>query len=283
MAPPLCGRRARGKPRCRPHAARAPGFRKPAGKWISGAADLPPLSSLSTGGFPFYSAIFRDSYWPWPRRSSGNGGKPSQPQPEWKIRPVAFGRQGGKEAKGRAADEAAARRKLRACPLADAKAAGFVKCPPESRRPSGTWGTKSEPRAFGLAEPVRRDTGLRSRTCPGGRRGFGQRLRGLRNRGNPGLRLMDPSGGTRASAMDPAGSELAGFGLRRRQGGKRDFGSESAERRTAGASAPSGSPRGNRNELRLLRTPEDAEPGLRSWFPHLETARRECTGLPGLV
>ena len=34
---------------------------------------LCPLSSLSTGRFPFDRLIFHDSFDPWPRRSSGNG------------------------------------------------------------------------------------------------------------------------------------------------------------------------------------------------------------------
>ena len=76
--------------------------------------------------------------------------------------------------------------------------------------------------------------------------------RGLRTGKDPGLRLMDLSGGTGASALDPAASGTKGFGRRNRQSGNRDFGSESAKRRTARASALTGSPRGNRIELRLL-------------------------------
>src|SRR5206468_12813401 len=55
------------------------------------------------------------------------------------------------EAKGRAADEAAARRKLRACPLADAKAAGFVKRPREIRPAFGQAGNpQAGHRTFGF-------------------------------------------------------------------------------------------------------------------------------------
>jgi hypothetical protein len=154
MALPLCGRRARGKP------------------WRGRGSGrlLPPLSSLSTGGFRLDRLGFHDSFRMWPRRSSGNGGKPSQPQPE----PDRAGRLRAArrmEAKGRAADEAAVRRKLRACPLADAKAACFVKRPSVTGRPSGR------------QETGRPTPDLRIRDRPGGKRDFGparRRRRGQR-------------------------------------------------------------------------------------------------------
>jgi hypothetical protein len=187
---------------------------------------------------------------------------------------------GRADAEGRAADEAAARRKLRACPLANAKAACFVKRPRNPgglRARGGPFGTGSL-RACGTG---RQDTGSRSRTCPtesglrpravtggegasascpSGRTGsFG--FRELRNGRDPGLRSMDLPGGTRASAPDPAASGTKGFGRRNRQSGKKDFGPKSAKRRTARASALTGSPRGNRTELRLLSDSGGSEAG----------------------
>jgi len=184
------------------------------------------------------------------------------------IRPAALGRQGEHGAKGRAADEAAARRKLRACPLANAKAACFVKRPRDpgglrarggpfrNRRPSGPRNRTGGTPDFGPG-PVRRKarlqagapspekTGASASHSPGR---TGASAPGAAKPGrDPGLRSMDLSGGTGASALDPAGRGTNGFGSRNRQSGKRDFGSKAAERRTAGASAPTGSPRGKPN------------------------------------
>ena len=85
------------------------------------------------------------------------------------------------EAEGRAADEAAARRKLRACPLANAKAAGFVKRPPgtESLRAGGTGQAGHRTSVQDLSDG-KRDFGQRAVTggegasafCPSGRTGF---------------------------------------------------------------------------------------------------------------
>ena len=140
MAPPLCGRRARGK-----RSVRAPGRRRGrrfGGKWNRRSYARYPHypqaeSAWNPGTIVTLSGCGRDnlpatggrlpSHSPGRDRQSPSGG--------WSI-----------GAEGRAADEAAARRKLRACPLAYAKAACFVKRP-------------SEPRVFGPAEPDRRDTG----------------------------------------------------------------------------------------------------------------------------
>ena len=88
---------------------------------------------------------------------------------------------------------------------------------------------------------------------------------------------MDLSGGTRASALDPDRNGTEGFGRRTRKGGKRDFGSKSAERRTAGASAPSGSPPGKPDWVSApfgLRRKRSQGFGL--GLRNLETALREC-------
>jgi biotin operon repressor len=64
----------------------------------------------------------------------------------------------------------------RACPSANAKAAGFVKRPSEPGSPSGESGTGPGPRAFGPAEWIRQDTGssdpgpARQKAEPSGRR-----------------------------------------------------------------------------------------------------------------
>jgi hypothetical protein len=136
-------------------------------------------------------------------------------------------------ADGRAADEAAARRKLRACPLANAKAACFVKRP-------------SEPRAFGLEEPDRRDTGpsgsgparqkagLRSARCHRLRRSFGS---GGVGQDRASARELRTRQGPRASAHGLA-RRNQGFGFgscRTRNQGLRP---EEPPRQGTGASAP---------------------------------------------
>ena len=248
LALPLCGRRARGKPRRGPRARGGRAIRR-AGRFA--AVTYARYPHYPQADSAWLRRIFRDSFRMWPRRSSGNGGEPSQPQPRAEAgRSPSGGRQA--EAEGRAADEAAARRKMRACPSADAKAAGFVKRP-------------SEPRAFGLGgtgQAGHRTFGFRTSPAESGtsvsapppaEKGFGlgsvgqdrASARELRTRQDPGLRSMDLPGGTEASAEDPAGRGTEGFGSRIRQGGKRNASSESAKRRTARASALSGSPRGN--------------------------------------
>jgi hypothetical protein len=112
---------------------------------------------------------------------------------------------------------------------------------------------------------------------PGQKRDFGQRiatgeigasasdlpgrtrasaLGAAKRQGTQGFGSWILSGGTRTSVLDPAGRGTKGFGRRDRQGKEAKASAfKSAERRTAGASAPSGSPRGNRIELRLLSDP----------------------------
>jgi hypothetical protein len=155
------------------------------------------------------------------------------------------------EAKGRAADEAAARRKLRACPLADAKAAGFVKRPSGYQAAFGHAGDPGRPDT-GSSDPgpARRKAGLRSlRRHRRGKR-FGADLSGrtgLRpgscetggprtsvhgRQAEPRLRPRHPAiNGTKASAAGPRWGEEG-----------REF--QTAERRTARASALVGEPAG---------------------------------------
>jgi len=144
----------------------------------------------------------------------------------------------------------------RACPSADAKAAGFVK------RPSGTKGL----RAGGTGTGGRPD--LRVKDLPGRKRDFGQRVatggeelrlgsvgqdrasaRGLRTRRNPGLRLMDRQAEPKASARGSRHRRNRCSGKGTGSEGKRNVSSETAKRRTVRASALSGSQRGNRKRL----------------------------------
>src|ERR1051325_11020138 len=199
---------------------------------------LPPLSSLSTGGFRLDRWGFRDSKRVWPRRSSGNGGKPSQPRP--KRSQILSHQAGTGEAKGRAADEAAARRKLRACPLADAKAACFVKRPKGFQPAFGqagnlearhrTFGSRTRPAESGTSvrAPPPVDLRASARDSPGQDRAS---ARELRKRRTQGFGSWTP-GGTGASASDPAGRGTEGFGRRNRQGGNRDASSNPPDRKS---------------------------------------------------
>ena len=155
------------------------------------------------------------------------------------------------EAKGRAADEAAARRKLRACPLADAKAACFVKRPPVSRRPSGTWETIRRDTGPSGSGPVRRKAGPRFARRHRRNRGFGFGLPGRTGfrpgsceTGGPRTSVHGPPGGTEASAEDPAifGTEASAQDPGWREAG-REF--QIRRRRTVRASALPGSLGGN--------------------------------------
>jgi hypothetical protein len=203
---------------------------------------------------------FHDSFPGWPRRSPGNGGMPSQPQPEPKSgRSPSGGRPGGSG--GRAADEAAARRKLRACPLADAKAAGFVKRPSVSSRPSGR------------REAAGGTPDLRVQDQPGGKRDFGlsaatggEGASALALPGRTGLRPGScETGGPRASAHDRQAeprlrprippSTAPKLRPRDRDGGKRDASSEPPNGEPPGLRPWSGSPRGTRLRLRPEKDP----------------------------
>jgi hypothetical protein len=158
----------------------------------------------------------------------------------------------------------------RACPSANAKAAGFDQRPsgprtafgPEGDRPGRTPdlrirdqpGSKRCLRASALP-PAQKELRLRrGRAGPG----FGP---GAANQAGPGVSAHGLSGGTEALAEDPAGRENGSFGFRDCQGRKRNASSTSAERRTVRAPALSGSHRGHLKGL-PGRTPEDARPGF---------------------
>lgn len=209
----------------------------PPGAWIYPRYPRYPQANWSWIGPGFVTA--RST---WPRRSSGNGGEPSQPRPEPSGLASHQARSG--EAKGRAADEAAARRKLRACPLADAKAACFVKRPSISRRPSGRREVERagprDLRVQGLSGG-KRDLGRRAAT--GGPSGFGPRIfRAVKGFG-PALRNRRTQGFGSGTAR-----QNRGFGRGSCRERNRGFG-----RGTAGAGSgtqvpnlPSGEPPGLR-------------------------------------
>lgn len=123
--------------------------------------------------------------------------KPSQPRPE-RNGPLCPTRQRGNGAKAGRLTKPPPGGSYRACPNAQADAAGFEK------RPNGSGRLRAR-------EPTGRTPGgLRVfQDRPGGKRGL--RASASPPGGNPGLRSMDPSGGTKASAEDPAGSGQ-GFG-----------------------------------------------------------------------
>jgi hypothetical protein len=173
--------------------------------------------------------------------------------------------------------------RLRTAPIRDLK------------RPSGTMGTGTGPRVFGPAERTGGTPDLRIQDQPGRERGLRtdalppaqKELRLRRGRAGPGFG---------PGAANPAWTQRFGAWtcqaeprlrprilparflvlrcLENAKAGKRNASSESAERRTARASALSGSLRGHRkgfgpDGLRRMRGQD------LSWLPRLETAHRE--------
>jgi hypothetical protein len=106
--------------------------------------------------------------------------------------------------------------------------------------------------SVGASPPA--ETGFRSSICRAGP-GFGPGTAKRQTQGFGSWTVRQ----TEASAEDPA---AAGPGLRLEgpRGGHRDSGSGSAERRTARASALTGSPRGNRKERKLRKDPGASAP-----------------------
>lgn len=167
--------------------------------------NLCPLSLFSTGGIRLVRLILCDSFQMWPRRSTGNGGTLPATARAKRARCPTRQLAGGSE--GRAADEAAAMRKLRACPLADAKAAGFVKCPPGFRTP----GPEPNRQATGPgSRTVRRKRNFGSRAATGEDRvsaRFSSGRTGLRpgscEKGGPRISVHGPPGDPRLRPRDP--------------------------------------------------------------------------------
>ena len=137
------------------------------------------------------------------------------------------------EADGRAADEAAAMRTRTGLPFSGCDGGRLREAPIRNlKRPSGTTGTGTGPKVFGPEERTGGTPDLRIQDQPGrkrclrtsalppaqkelrfrrGRAGPAS-ARELRTGMDPRLRLMAMSGGTRASARDPAGRALRCFG-----------------------------------------------------------------------
>ena len=137
------------------------------------------------------------------------------------------------EADGRAADEAAAMRTRTGLPFSGCGGGRLRKAPIRNRLSFGTVATGSGPRVFGPHGPDRQDTGFhdpgparqkavssdqRTATGPEGasapeRPGrTGLRPGSCETGMAPAFRRMTMSGGTEASAEDPAGRGFRGFG-----------------------------------------------------------------------
>ena len=204
---------------------------------------------------------------------------------------------GRTEAKGRAADEAAARRTMAGLPFSGCESGRLREAPngTESLRARGTGRRDTGPSGSG---PARRKAGFRSarrhrrkrasaRICRAGP-GFGP---GAAN-GRPRISVHGLPGGTEASAEDPAGCGTGGLGFRNREGGKRNASSKSAKRRTARASALVGEPAGKPgNGFGRGWTPEEAakeppapmpnsrsRPARNASPPRLGSTRRDSGG-----
>jgi hypothetical protein len=100
----------------------------------------------------------------------------------------------------------------RACPSADAKAAGFVKRPSVSQWPSGRRETVSGGEDLRVQHPAGRKRDLGQRAATGGTSGSGpadppgsEGLRPGAAKGGPGASAQGTPGRTEASAEDPAG------------------------------------------------------------------------------
>lgn len=195
------------------------------------------------------------------------------------------------EADGRAADEAAARRTMTGLPFSECESGRLRKAP------------NPEPKAFGLEEPDQAGHRTQVQDQPGRRRDFGSRAA----TGGKGASAPDMSGrtGFRPGSCEAARTQDASpwtcqveEKLRLRippdaepeapaegtaRDGKRNFGSESAKRRTARASALTGSPRGNLKELRLRTDPggDGAGTSVQVSVPRNRPAR--MPRLPGRV
>ena len=232
----------------------------------------------------------RDSFRTWPRRSSGNGGKPSQPQPRRTLGGTSSDGKPRAEADGRAADEAAAMRTRTGLPFSGCDGGRLREAPIRNlKRPSGTTGTGTGPKVFGPAERTGRTPDLRIQDQPGRRRclrtgalppaqkelrlrrgragpGFGP---GAANQTGPRASAHGPSGGTKASAEDPAGGDV-GISVHddaKGQEEEREFRIRRAANRQG--FGPDGEPSGTPEGLRPGGTPEEAGPG-----PVLVTAPR---------
>jgi len=237
---------------------------------------------------PFNGNIFVTAISPWPRRSSGNGGEPSQPQP----RPsgIASHQAQGGEAEGRAADEAAARRTMAGLPFSGCESGRLREAPIGFQAAFGHVGNREgrtpdlrvqdlSGRKAGLrsARRHRWNPGLRPEDPPGR---TGLRPGGCET-GGPRVSAHGPPGRTEASAEDPAGRgpEASAEGPQGWEAGRKSQICRAANRQgfgpvgepagnPDGASAPDGPRRKRRRSPRFGRR-------------RLETAQRGTPRLPG--
>ena len=181
----------------------------------------------------------RDSFKTWPRRSSGNGGKPSQPQPKRTLGGTSSDGKPGAEADGRAADEAAAMRTRTGLPFSGCDGGRLREAPiRNSKRPSGQvpsgmfWEPAPDQRSSDRRNGPGRTPDLRIQDQPGRKRclrtsalppaqkelrlrrgragpGFGP---GAANQAGPRASAHGLPGGTKASAEDPVGGDVEDFG-----------------------------------------------------------------------
>ncbi len=226
----------------------------------------------------------------WPRRSPGNGGKPSQPQPRLKAGPVAFGRQARRKRTAGRLTKPPPGGRWRACPSADAKAAGFVKRPsvPEGLRAGRS--RQAGHRTFGFrTRPA--ESGISVRAPPPAGKSFGSDLpgrTGLRpgsceTRQDPGFRSMaclaeprlrpriPPDAELPASAEDPPKREEGRKFQIRRAANRQGFGPDGEPAGKPEAASPVNGPRRKRRRNPRFRRRD------------FETAQRGTPRLPGRV
>jgi hypothetical protein len=259
MAPPLCGPRAGGKRRRgrsgggdpAPRSARSGGFRE-----LRTYTRYPHYPQVDS---PFTARIFvtlclrgRDDL-----PATGDSLPSHSPSGNRAGRLRAARRM---EAEGRAADEAAARRKLRACPLANAKAACFEK------RPRNPGGLRARGGPFRDQEP----SGSRNRT--GRTPGFGPGPARRKARLRPARRhRRRRSFGSLSFGQD---RKLRLSGAAKRQGPRTSV--DGPARRNQGFGPGS---RGKRNQRLRPEEPPRREDGLRSRI--CQAANRQGFGPDG--
>jgi hypothetical protein len=148
--------------------------------------------------------------------------------------------EGSTKAEARAADEAAAMRKLRACPSAEAKAAGFVKCPGR-----GAFGLRRQTRQADVSRACPAESGTQVGAPPPAREGAPAPDQSGRTGPRPG---SCESGGPPNPGSGTVG-QTRGFGRGILPAADRSFGTGAAadgSRNRQGFDLPSGEPSGLR-------------------------------------
>jgi hypothetical protein len=252
----------------------------PCRKGVAEGAHLCPLSSLSTGGIRLVRLGFRDSFGSWQRRSAGNGSKafPATARvngPPCPTRPGGSGAKAGRLTKPPPGGSSGLARRggesgrLREAPNRDRMPSGGrnragrtpdlrVQDQPDGKRDFGSRAVTGMEEASAFEISGR--TGFRPGSCEtAGTRGFGS----WTCQAEPRLRPRIPR------------QPHQGFGGGVATAGTEGASPRSAERRTAKASALTGSQRGTPKEPGL---PKDSgEPGHGPRFGHgFETALADC-------